>query len=72
MSAMASQLTISGCCLQVRHRSNGSVLGGYAAEYKGHATEQLVQRTLHNDLNEIFKRRFDQQQYEMFDLRWVM
>ncbi len=45
------------------------MVGGYAAEYKGHGTEELVRRTLHNDLSEIFGRRFDQQQYEMFDLR---
>ena len=42
--------------MKVRRKSDGHVLGGWAAEYKGHGTEQLVKKILHEDLDGMFKR----------------
>ena len=42
--------------MKVRRQSDGHVLGGWAAEYKGHGTDQLVRKILHEDLNGMLKR----------------
>lgn len=34
------------------------MIGGYAAEYKGHAKASDVEAILHSDLNNIFCRRY--------------
>ena len=42
--------------MKVRRKSDSHVLGGWAAEYKGHGTEDLVKKVLHQDLDGMFKR----------------
>ena len=42
--------------MKVRRKSDNHVLGGWAAEYKGHGTEELVKKVLHQDLDGMFKR----------------
>jgi hypothetical protein len=42
--------------MKVRRKLDGHVLGGWAAEYKGHGTEQLVKKILHSDLEGMFQR----------------
>ena len=42
--------------MKVRRTSDGHVLGGWAAEYKGHGTDELVKKILHQDLDGMFKR----------------
>lgn len=50
---------------QVRKKSNGCIIGGYAAEYKGHAPETKVKETLQADLQHIFDRRYKSDEYEL-------
>ena len=45
--------------MKVRRQSDGHILGGWAAEYKGHGTDQLVRKVLHEDLDGMFKRFVD-------------
>ncbi len=42
--------------MKVRRKSDGHILGGWAAEYKGHGTDELVKKVLHQDLDGMFKR----------------
>ena len=42
--------------MKVRRKSDNHVLGGWAAEYKGHGTDELVKKILHQDLDGMFKR----------------
>lgn len=42
--------------MKVRRKSDGHLLGGWAAEYKGHGTDQLVRKILHEDLDGMLKR----------------
>ncbi|EFJ07562.1 hypothetical protein SELMODRAFT_429737 [Selaginella moellendorffii] len=52
---------------QIRRKRDNAVIGGYAAEYSGHARESEARRILQKDLEGIFKRRFDQEDYEVFE-----
>ena len=42
--------------MKVRRKSDGHVIGGWAAEYKGHAKEDGVEKILHSDLDGMFQR----------------
>ena len=42
--------------MKVRRKSDGCVIGGWAAEYKGHAKEDGVKKVLHSDLDGMFQR----------------
>ena len=42
--------------MKVRRKSDGYVIGGWAAEYKGHAKEDGVKKVLHSDLDGMFQR----------------
>lgn len=53
--------------LQIRRKKDKQLVGGYAAEYKGHATDKKAREILKKDLQCIFKRRFDPEQYEHFN-----
>jgi arginine decarboxylase len=57
---------------KVRHRKDNRVLGGYAAEYKGHAHRNEVESILRDDLAGIFGRRFGADEYEMIDYKFII
>ena len=42
--------------MKVRRKADNHVLGGWAAEYKGHGNEELVKKVLNQDLDGMFKR----------------
>ena len=52
---------------KIRRKRDGKMIGGYAAEYKGHAQEHTVKEILREDLKGIFDRRFDVNEYEMME-----
>ncbi|CAL8463045.1 g2579 [Coccomyxa elongata] len=58
--------------MKVRRKSDGFVIGGWAAEYKGHAAEEGVKKILKSDLDGMFKRRFPKGDHEMFDLKYIV
>ncbi|KAL2634997.1 hypothetical protein R1flu_006476 [Riccia fluitans] len=53
--------------MQIRRKSDGTTIGGYAAEYEGHAMTKKAEEILRGDLQGIFCRRFDPDEYECFD-----
>jgi len=59
------RLSVGVARCQVTRKSDGKSIGGYAAEYEGHATEADVKKILTQDLTEIFERRFSHDEYEM-------
>lgn len=52
---------------QIRRKKDKFHVGGYAAEYEGHATADVAKTILKKDLTQIFKRRFDENEYECFE-----
>lgn len=58
--------------MKVRRLSDGYVIGGWAAEYKGHADEEGVKKVLKSDLEGMFKRRFPKDDHEMFELKYIV
>ncbi|CAL5228910.1 g12131 [Coccomyxa viridis] len=65
------RISVGVAMMKVRRQSDGHVLGGWAAEYKGHGTDQLVRKILHEDLNGMLKRRFPKGDHEMYDLKYI-
>ncbi|XP_024517827.1 uncharacterized protein LOC112341617 [Selaginella moellendorffii] len=61
------RITAGVARIQIRRKRDNAVIGGYAAEYSGHARESEARRILQKDLEGIFKRRFDQEDYEVFE-----
>lgn len=57
---------------QVRRISDGAILGGYAAEYKGHAKAADAERILTEDIQGIFDRRYKPGEHELFDVKFVV
>eukprot|EP00898_Chlorokybus_atmophyticus_P007004 jgi/Chlat1/7304/Chrsp58S06931 len=55
--------------MHVRRKKDGFHIGGYAAEYRGHAPVDKVKEVLREDLQGIFSRRFNNDDYEMFDVK---
>ncbi|BFI30441.1 arginine decarboxylase [Marchantia polymorpha subsp. ruderalis] len=53
--------------VQIRRKKDGYHIGGYAAEYEGHATADKARDILRSDLQGIFSRRFQPEEYECFD-----
>jgi arginine decarboxylase len=53
--------------VQIRRKKDKFHIGGYAAEYEGHATTDVAKTILKKDLSEIYRRRFDENEYECFE-----
>jgi arginine decarboxylase len=53
--------------IQVRRKSDGKHIGGFAAEYRGHGNKKAAAKILEQSLSGIFKRRYDPAQYEAYD-----
>mmetsp|Transcript_9079 Transcript_9079/g.27264 ORF Transcript_9079/g.27264 Transcript_9079/m.27264 type:complete len:103 (+) Transcript_9079:544-852(+) len=47
-------------------------IGGYAAEYKGHAKADDVKAVLGEDLQQIFDRRYTGDNYELVDVTYTV
>lgn len=58
--------------MQILNKKTGKYIGGYAAEYKGHAREEQVKEILTSDLMGIFDRRFSHDEYEAVDLKFTI
>ena len=56
--------------IQVRRKSDGFHIGGFAAEYEGHAPKGKAKESLHNSLMGIVERRYNLDDYEWFDERF--
>lgn len=57
---------------QIRRKKDKFHIGGYAAEYEGHATAEMAKKILKKDLTEIFRRRFDEKEYECFEEDFII
>jgi len=66
------RISVGVARMQVRRKKDGQVIGGYAAEYEGHATKEDVHVILQRDLKCLFARRFKKTEYEMFDERYTI
>jgi len=64
------QLTAGVGRIQVRRKSDGVHIGGFAAEYEGHAPEEQAKQILEKSLKGIFERRYKDDEYEHFDLKF--
>ncbi len=58
--------------IHVRKKSDGVVIGGFAAEYEGHAQTDQAREILHGSLMGIFERRYSDDQYECFDEQFTI
>ncbi len=52
--------------IQVRTKKYKVHIGGFAAEYEGHATADVAKEVLHDSLMGIFNRRYNPDDYEPF------
>ncbi|CAK0784936.1 hypothetical protein CVIRNUC_008141 [Coccomyxa viridis] len=66
------RISVGVAIMKVRRKSDGYVIGGWAAEYKGHAKEDGVKKVLHSDLDGMFQRRYPKDDHEMFDLKYIV
>ncbi len=57
---------------QIRRKEDKFHIGGYAAEYSGHASEDVAKTILAKDLTAIFERRFDSKEYEIFEEDYIV
>ncbi|CAM6126553.1 unnamed protein product [Calypogeia fissa] len=53
--------------VQIRRKKDNFHIGGYAAEYEGHASAEVAKDILKKDLDGIFHRRFADKEYECFE-----
>lgn len=58
--------------IQVRRRSDGMYLGGFAAEYRGHASTVEAREILHQSLIGIVLRRYSPQDVEWFNEKFYI
>lgn len=58
--------------VQIRRKKDKFHIGGYAAEYEGHGTAEVAKKILKEDLTQIFKRRFDEKEYECFEEDFII
>ena len=58
--------------IHVRRKSDGKVIGGFAAEYEGHAKAAAARKVLHESLMGIFSRRYKSDEYEYFDEKFTI
>ncbi|CAM6048753.1 unnamed protein product [Sphagnum compactum] len=58
--------------MQIRRKEDKFHIGGYAAEYSGHASEEVAKTILAKDLTAIFERRFDSKEYEIFEEDYIV
>ena len=58
--------------IQVRRKADGVHIGGFAAEYEGHARGENAREALHESLMGIFARRYDPNKYEYFDEKFTV
>ena len=56
--------------MQVK-KKDGTPVSGFAAEYRGHAKEELVKKILQEDLEGIFSRRYSDE-YEMSEAHFTV
>jgi arginine decarboxylase len=57
--------------MQVRRKKDGLHIGGFAAEYEGHASAEVMCDILKSDLQNIFDRRYNSDEYEIFDTQFT-
>jgi hypothetical protein len=57
---------------QIRRKRDKFHIGGYAAEYEGHASVDKAKSILKKDLVGIFQRRFDDKEYECFEEDFII
>lgn len=53
--------------IQVSKKSNQIHIGGFAAEYEGHAPKEKAKEILHDSLMGLFDSRYNPDEYEWFD-----
>lgn len=58
--------------MQIRRKKDNFHIGGYAAEYEGHASAEVAKSILKSDLDGIFGRRFDKSEYECFEEDFII
>lgn len=58
--------------IQVRRKADGKHIGGFAAEYEGHASAAQAKEILHQSLLGIFNRRYSPTEYEYFDEKFTI
>lgn len=58
--------------IQVRRKSDGAHIGGFAAEYEGHASSKHAQEIVHQSLLGICERRYNPKEFEWFDQRFTI
>jgi arginine decarboxylase len=58
--------------VQIRRKRDKFHIGGYAAEYEGHASADKAKSILKKDLVGIFQRRFDDKEYECFEEDFII
>jgi len=58
--------------IHVRRIKSGTVIGGFAAEYEGHASLKHAKMILHQSLAGIFQRRYSPKVYEMFGEKFTI
>lgn len=51
--------------IQVKKKSNGLHVGGFAAEYEGHASKEKAKEILHSSLMGIVNRRYNPDDYDV-------
>ncbi|KAK9829788.1 hypothetical protein WJX72_007928 [[Myrmecia] bisecta] len=56
----------------VRRKEDKEVVGGFAAEYKGHAQHKHVEQILQSDLSAIFQRRYDTAKFELMGTKYTI
>ena len=56
----------------IRRKRDNFHIGCYAAEYEGHATAETAKTILRSDLDRIFNRRFDENEYEIFEEDYII
>ncbi|KAL4425494.1 hypothetical protein ABPG75_009510 [Micractinium tetrahymenae] len=69
--ARGDRITAGVGRMMVHSKSNkGDVMGGFATEYKGHATPDLAEKELKDALEELFERRFSPKDHEMGEKKY--
>jgi len=58
--------------IQVRTKKDKVHIGGFAAEYEGHATADVAEEVLHDSLMGIFNRRYNPDEYEPFGEKFTV
>eukprot|EP00850_Spirogloea_muscicola_P002016 SM000007S20976 [mRNA] locus=s7:1337418:1338669:+ [translate_table: standard] len=70
--AFGDRITAGVARMHVTRKKDNYHVGGYAAEYKGHANEELACQILTEDLDGIFARRYSEDEYEKSDKEFTI